>query len=217
MDSVIDRILNGDFDDDDNKIDIKDCLVPDPDEDDEPSVDEGEEDMEEFLDDDSEDYTDDTEEDYSEANSDSDLPSEEFYADYIKQSKTEAGSKAMTPKNSISKNTMKDTKETEKMNTNTKTTPKNSATTTTQNVFSPTTASTSKPGTVLAKENKGKRGRGRPLKMDGTNAEEVVRLYSEGVGAKAIGEKFNVSVSCVINCLKSRNIAIRPKGRRKGS
>ena len=55
--------------------------------------------------------------------------------------------------------------------------------------------------------------RGAPHKLK-DNLENVVRFYNEGVGAKQIAEKFGVSVSCVINTLKRNNVAVRPKGRR---
>lgn len=197
MDSMIDRILNGEFDDNDKEIEIEDCLVPDPDDDDEPSVDEGEEDMEEIPEED------DDIEDSSEVDLDRDLPSEEFCLDYMEQNEIEVEPEMAMPKNSTFKNTVKETKETNKMDTNTKTTPKNSA------------ATPSAP--ISSEETNAKRGRGRPLKLAGDNAKEAVRLYNEGVGAKVIGEKFGVSVSCVINCLKANNVAIRPKGRRKGT
>jgi len=203
MDSMIDRILNGEFDDD-SKLDIEtqDCLVPDPDDDDEPSVDEGDDEMEDIP------NEDDDVEDSTEVDLDRDLPSEDFCLDYMEHNEIEAEPELAMPKNSTFKNPVKETKETKKMEANTKTTPKNSTAT-------PATPATSAP--TSSEGAKAKRGRGRPLKLNGANAEEAVRLYNEGVGAKVIGEKFGVSVSCVINCLKANNVSIRPKGRRKGT
>ena len=60
----------------------------------------------------------------------------------------------------------------------------------------------------------GTKKRGAPHKL-AEHTEEVCRLYNENVGAKLIAEKFSVSVSCVINTLKRAGVAIRPKGRRK--
>ena len=61
-----------------------------------------------------------------------------------------------------------------------------------------------------------KRGRGAPFKLV-ESQDEVCRLYQEGVSAKTISEKFGVSVSCVINCLKRNSVTIRPKGRHRKS
>ena len=58
--------------------------------------------------------------------------------------------------------------------------------------------------------------RGAPFKLT-EHLQEIVRLYDEGVGAKVIAEKFQVSVSCVINTLRRNNVSIRPKGRRKST
>jgi hypothetical protein len=78
------------------------------------------------------------------------------------------------------------------------------------------TAETNPKQSITKAETTGAKKRGAPHKL-GDNTAEVCRLYSEGVGAKDIADKFGVSVSCVINTLKRNNIAIRPKGRRKTS
>ena len=56
--------------------------------------------------------------------------------------------------------------------------------------------------------------RGAPFKML-EHVEEIVRLYTAGVSTKVIADKYSVSVSCIIGTLKRNNVTIRAKGRRK--
>jgi len=224
--SLIDRILNGDFDDEDN------VSVPaikthnqrgsegacssacpiDPDEDEEVATDEDEEvatdedeevaTEEEFEDIPSEEVDDGNTTVIMEANSD--IPSEEWMKEYMEEndlnvSEPEPVPTAPTqyvekPKQSKVRE-IKKTMNNETNETPAKTTPKQSAT---------------------KSADAGTKKRGAPHKLT-EHADEVCRLYTEGVGAKTIAEKFSVSVSCVINTLKRNNVTIRPKGRRKTS
>lgn len=54
--------------------------------------------------------------------------------------------------------------------------------------------------------------RGRPSKLS-ASAAELTSLYNSGVSAKTLAEKYSVSVSCVLNTLRSNGITIRAKGR----
>jgi hypothetical protein len=209
--SLIDRILNGDFDDEQDSVpsvrtsSLRGSEGTKPrhtDPTDEPLEDE-EEDMteEEFEDIPSEEVDDEEPDVIMEA--DSDIPSDEWMKEYAAENgldleEPEPALAAPTqyvekPKQSkvreINKNKNMTTENT---NTPAENTPKHS---------------TTKTSTDAKK-------RGAPYKLT-EHAEEVCRLYNEGVGAKTIAEKFGVSVSCVINTLKRNNIAIRPKGRRK--
>lgn len=187
-DSIIDRILNGELDDNSTTPETDNCIVPD-------SEDVEDADTSSDEDDDNEDFEDPTD-------LDDDLPSEEYCDEYMKENNIE--NDALEVRNSVFKTPPtepKTKKETVKMtttdtSTNDEKTPKNSTAQTTES---------------------GKRGRGRPLKLTGEQADETVRLYNEGVGAKTIAQKWGYSVSCVLNCLKARNVQIRGKGRRKGT
>lgn len=208
--SLIDRILNGDFDDEDN------VSVPaikthnqrgsegtcsparsiDPDEDEEVVTDE------EFEDIPSEEVDDEDTTVIMEASSD--IPSEEWMKEYMEENELDVSEPEPVPtaptqyveKPKQSKvREIKKTMNNETNETPAQTTPKQSAT---------------------KSADAGTKKRGAPHKLT-EHADEVCRLYNEGVGAKTIAEKFSVSVSCVINTLKRSNVTIRPKGRRKTS
>jgi hypothetical protein len=188
-DSIIDRILNGELDDTSSTPDTENCIVPES------------EDADSFDSSTPEDDEDDGESDFEDPTDlDDDLPSEEYCDEYMKENNIENAD--LQVRNSLFKNLVSTPtpKETVKMNTPANDTdtnkPKNSTTPSAPDV---------------------KRGRGRPLKLTGDQADETVRLYNEGVGAKTIAQKWGFSVSCVLNCLKSRNVQIRGKGRRKGT
>ena len=203
-DSIVDKILKGEYDIDNPETAATvsdDCTYDPENEDNSP---EGDEETP---------YEDEDEEDegYS-ADPNDDFPSDEYYEEYAQENGIEIvpepepviGAKYTKfkseddtstqdkPKVNMMKNANNNGESTE--------TPKNSAT--------PTPA-------VKAENTTGKR-RGRPSKLIGHEA-EVVRLYTEGVSTKTISEKFSCSVSSVINCLRSKNVEIRPKGRRKSS
>lgn len=188
-DSIIDRILNGELDDTSSTPDTENCIVPES------------EDADSFDSSTPEDDEDDGESDFEDPTDlDDDLPSEEYCDEYMKENNIENAD--LQVRNSLFKNPVSTPtpKETIKMDTPANDTdtnkPKNSTTPSAPDV---------------------KRGRGRPLKLTGDQADETVRLYNEGVGAKTIAQKWGFSVSCVLNCLKSRNVQIRGKGRRKGT
>lgn len=197
--SIVDRILNGEFDDEDVKMPEDQDPKSSPDENLDESEDEGYESDEEFEEIPSEEIDDSD----SITTMSDDIPSDEWMQEYAKENNIEivdesdltmAASAPYVEKPKQSKvreiNKKKDTMTTQSNNT-----PKQSATTT------PATGTDSKK-------------RGAPHKLK-DNLDEVIRLYNEGVGAKQIAEKFGVSVSCVINTLKRNNVSIRPKGRRK--
>jgi hypothetical protein len=207
-DSLVDRILRGDFTQEFNN-DAPD-VNPDPDGT-ETDIQYGDE--EEIVED--EEYEEDEEDEEDEGYSpdpDPDFPSDEYCEEYMQENGIEtAPEPAMpvgakytkfrtddTPNNSTQEqpkvNTIKNTVN----NSNSQPAPKNAA------------ASDAAEGTATTKR------RGRPSKLVGHEA-EVVRLYGEGVSTKLISEKFACSISSVINCLRAQNVEIRPKGRRKGS
>jgi len=209
--SIIDRILNGEFDEDNDSVRADNCLVPGDyeeeftDEGDEYSDDESDsaydpdEELDDLPDEDDEDLEDSTD-------LDRDVPSDDFCEDYMKENNSNAELVMNSPKSSTIK-----PKETNQMN------PKNVKNVNPSNNPAPEAPkNTSAPAPAPATPSGEKRGRGRPHKLAAQSA-DVVKLYSEGVGAKTIAEKFGVSVSCVINCLKANNIEIRPKGRRKSA
>jgi|GEM_PF-3332362 len=201
--SIVDRILNGEFDDENIKVDEGNDLTPDSDEElddiDEVYLDEEEEEEEEEF------FEEIPSEEVEDLNSTTtmsdDTPSEEWMKEYAKKNnieivnESELAATASVPyveKPKQSKvreiNKKKDTMTTHSTNVNN--TPKQSVASSTEH-----------------------KKRGAPHKLK-DNLENVVRFYNEGVGAKQIAEKFGVSVSCVINTLKRNNIAVRPKGRR---
>lgn len=59
-----------------------------------------------------------------------------------------------------------------------------------------------------------RKDRGRPSKLK-DKVTEIVALYNTGVSAKNIAEQYSVSVSCVLNTLRTSGVAIRAKGRSK--
>lgn len=189
--SIIDRILSGDFDEENDSIEATahpSDARPDSDEEEEsPAVDPDNDDEEPFEDEvDPEEEQEENEEDEDleddiSNSADADVPSVEYCAEYVRQQDLIGAA----PKCSTVK-----TKEAKPAK------PKNS----TNPIVDPAV----------------KRGRGRPHKLT-AHAAEVTRLYEEGVGTKALAEKFGVSVSCVINCLKVNNIQVRPKGRQRKS
>lgn len=200
---IIDRILSGEFDDENESIVAKDIKklqngkskITDPDED-EGELDDEDTPMDDFEDLPSEEVDDDAGDAII-----SDIPDDEFMREYTLENNIEVfdGPELVgaaptqyveKPKQSKVRETGKKQKTMTDTN-NTESTPKQSTTKT--------------PGT---------KKRGAPHKL-GDNTAEVCRLYTEGVGAKVIAEKFGVSVSCVINTLKRNNVTIRPKGRRK--
>lgn len=206
--SIIDRILNGEFDEDNDSIRADDCLVPG--EMDEDQVDEGpdiDEDDGDYDDDEHDDLPEEDDEDIEDSYTiDDDVPSDEYCEEYMKENNISDEPVLVAPKNSMERK--KETKMDSKNNKSTASVPNNSASS------SETPKQTTAPASTSSTETK--RGRGRPHKL-AANASEVVSLYNEGVGAKTIAEKYGVSVSCVINCLKSQKVEIRPKGRRKSS
>lgn len=205
-DSLVDRILRGDF--------AQDLKSEMPDIDPEPNGAEDDE-MHSYSDIPEEDDVEleEEEEEYSPDPND-DFPSDEYCEEYMEEHGIEAvpepagpigtkytkfrtdndnnNSMKEQPKVNMSKNTVN--------NSDSQATPKNA---TTPSASTDTGATTTK-------------RRGRPSKLIGHEA-EVARLYGEGVSTKLIGEKFSCSVSSVINCLRAQNVEIRPKGRRKGS
>lgn len=210
--SLIDRILNGDFDDEDdvsipaikthNHRGSEGTCSParsvDPDEDEELVTDEDEE----FEDLPSEDIDDKDSTVIMEESSD--IPSEEWMKEYMEENDLDVSEPEpvpTAPTQYVEKPKQSKVREIKKTMTNetnetpAQTTPKQSAT---------------------KSADSGTKKRGAPHKLT-EHAEEVCRLYNEGVGAKTIAEKFSVSVSCVINTLKRNNVTIRPKGRRKTS
>lgn len=204
--SIIDRILNGEFDEDNDSIRADDCLVPG--EYDEDKVDEGPDIDEDDADYDGDEHSDDLPEEDDEdiedtVDHDDDVPSEEYCEEYMKENSISAEPVLEMPKRTVTK-----TKEVSMNSKSGNTGNNNSASN------SETPKKTTAPATPSTTGEK--RGRGRPHKL-AANASEVVSLYNEGVGAKTIADKFGVSVSCVINCLKSQKVEIRPKGRRKSS
>lgn len=222
--SLIDRILNGDFDDEDDisvpatkthnqrgsKGTCSSARSIDPDEHEEDAIDEEFEDTlseedaidEEFEDIPSEEIDDEDTTVIMKVSSD--VPSEKWMREYMEEHELDVSELEPVPtaptqyveKPKQSKvRTIKKTMNNETNETSAETTPKQSAT-----------------KSANAETNK----RGAPHKL-AKHVDEVCRLYTEGVGAKTIAEKFSVSVSCVINTLKRNDIPIRPKGRRKTS
>ena len=122
---------------------------------------------------------------------DSDVPSEEWEAEYVKEQETDNELEAAASQY-IEKPKQSKVREIKK-----------------------TTNSTSdnKPKQSTQASDSSMKQRGAPYKL-AQHAEEVVRLYNEGVSAKTLAEKFQVSTSCVISTIKRANITIRPKGRK---
>lgn len=204
---IIDRILSGEFDEENESIVAKDMTelqsgkakITDPEED------EDELDDEDTPRDDFEDLPSEEVDDSAEDVTMSDIPDDEFMREYTLENNIEVfdGPELVgaAPTQYVEKPKQSKVRETGKKQKNM---------TDTNNT---TTESTPKQSTTKA-DTTGTKKRGAPHKL-GENTAEVCRLYTEGVGAKAIAEKFGVSVSCVINTLKRNNVTIRPKGRRK--
>jgi DNA-binding CsgD family transcriptional regulator len=183
---LIDRILNGEFEDSDNTLEAdasvcQDAEMEDPTEEEELLEDEEEEFEEipsEEVDDEYNNYD----------NQTPDEPSEEW----LEKNCAPVAQYVEMPKQSRTKEPENKTMETPNE------TPKQSVT------ASPdTTKSSSEP-----------KRRGAPHKLK-DNVEEVCRLYAEGCSALQIGKQFGVSVSCVINTLKRNGVDVRSKGRQK--
>jgi DNA-binding CsgD family transcriptional regulator len=200
-DSLIDKILKGEYDIDDTEpteATVTDDCVYDP----------GDEDDEADVDPDA--YGDEEEDEGYSPDPNDDFPSDEYCEEYMEENGIEAIPEPPAPvgakytKFKTDDNTSKEQKPkvnmTKDSNIVESEQPKNAA----------TPAPAANAGTATGKR------RGRPSKLIG-NEDEVVRLYTEGVSTKTISEKYGCSVSSVINCLRSRNVTIRPKGRRKGS
>lgn len=203
--NIVDRLLNGEFEDDNEEISIQSTKTssmrgskgtfaksqpaptPDPDEDEETDEDEQEWDESDWEIETGEDIDD------SVVISDPDMPSEEYCRKVMQSIDPDSVVEeevASAPKNSEFKNKKKamSTPETPKTKPTVDSNPKNS------------TAENIKPG--------------RPAKLS-AHTDEVVRLYNEGLSAKGIADQYSVSISCVFNCLKAAGVAIRPRGRRK--
>ena len=204
-DSLVDRILRGDFTQELNS-EIPE-MNPEPDglEDDTLSLDEDEIAEDEELDEEEDD-------DYS-ADPDADFPSDEYCEEYMEENGIESVPEPAAPvgakytKFRDSNDNPNSAKEQPKVNMMKNTINNSESQESPKNSSTPTPATE---GTTTTKR------RGRPSKLVGHEA-EVVRLYGEGVSTKLISEKFSCSISSVINCLRAQNVEIRPKGRRKGS
>ena len=203
--NIVDRILKGEFDDNEKKPKVAaEAVDPEEVEEDE----EGEEEVEEDEEVDTDDSSPEIDEEEEEEFYDPDAPSSEFMADYAKENAGEvieditpaknrsiyvAGPKqSLTPDNKLMEDAPAPKVEKTKVE-KTKSAPKQSTT------KEPTTKSSRK---------------GPPYKLV-AESEEVCRLYNEGVRAQLIAQQFNVSITCVINCLSRNGVTIRPKGRRK--
>lgn len=194
-DSLIDRILNGEFNDDEGDNTLPSEVIlnvdPDPAEDDE-EVD-GDWDDGEFEEIPSEEI----EDEYGPYdNTSSDDPTEEWtpsgseaLASAMAEEETQKMAYVEMPKQAKTRNTGNTNMEPDDTKTEL---PKQSVTET--------------------KTNQGRRGAPHKLKE---HMDEVSRLYQEGVNAKLLAEKYGVSVSCVINSLKRAGVEIRSKGRQK--
>jgi hypothetical protein len=204
-DSLVDRILRGDF---------KETLNSEtPDIDPEPNGQEDDE-MQSYEDIPNEEDVEMDEEEAEEYSPDpnDDFPSDEYCEEYMEENGIERMPEPMAPvgakytkfRTEDNANNMEQPKVNIKKNTvnnsESQETPKNAT----------NPSSGSEGGATTAKR------RGRPSKLVGHEA-EVARLYTEGVSTKLISEKFACSISSVINCLRGQNVEIRPKGRRKGS
>ena len=206
--SSVDRILKGEFDDNDKKPKVAAEAV-DPEEFEE-EEEEGEEAEETEEEEDEEVNTDSTSPEIEEEEDfyDPDAPSSEFMADYAKENAGEVLEDITPTKNrSIyiegpKQSLTQDNKPMQDVPTPKAEKPK---------VEKPKAA----PKQSTTKETPVKSSRkGPPYKLV-AESEEVCRLYNEGVRAQLIAQKFNVSITCVINCLSRAGVTIRPKGRRK--
>lgn len=144
--------------------------------------------MDEVDDDEAEEEID---EDLEDDVADSDVPSEEWEAEYVKEQETDNELEAAASQY-IEKPKQSKVREIKK-----------------------TTNSTSEnqPKKSTQASDSSMKQRGAPYKL-AQHAEEVIRLYNEGVSAKTLAEKFQVSTSCVISTIKRANITLRPKGRK---
>lgn len=213
--NIVDRLLNGEFDDNDD-VSIQSTRTssvrgekgtfakPDPAPKPEPEEDEEEDISDEEWDE--SDWEVDVESDIEDGAvvlHDPDVPSEEYCKNIMASMDPDTVSEpelAGTPKNSEFKKPKKTMSTTPQ-----KTTPAKTVTPT------PTQADASAtPKNSTAENTKP----GRPAKLS-AHTDEVVRLYNEGLSAKGIADQYSVSISCVFNCLKAAGVAIRPRGRRK--
>jgi hypothetical protein len=200
--SIVDRILKGEFDDNDKKPKVAAEAV-DPEEFEEEE--EGKEDEETEEEEDEEVNTDSTSPEIEEEEDfyDPDAPSSEFMADYAKENAGEVLEDITPTKNrSIYIEGPKQSLAPDNKPMQNVPTPK---------AEKPKAA----PKQSTTKETPVKSSRkGPPYKLV-AESEEVCRLYNEGVRAQLIAQQFNVSITCVINCLSRAGVTIRPKGRRK--
>lgn len=208
---LIDRILNGEFDDENESLAATKpgklggiatggkSKITDPDEDEDELDDEEETPRDDFEDLPSEEVDDCT------PQSD-DIPDDEFMMEYAVENGIEVIDETelvgTAPAQYVEKPKQSKVREINKKSTMTDTTNNTTGTPTTPKQSTTKTEST------------GTKKRGAPHKL-AQHTEEVCRLYNENVGAKLIAEKFGVSVSCVINTLKRSGVTIRSKGRRK--
>jgi hypothetical protein len=210
-DSLVDRILRGDFTEN-LKSDAPD-IDPDPSGDDEEiqyAEEEGQVEDDDYVDAEEEEE----EEGYS-PDPDADFPSDEYCEEYMEEHGIDAvpelaasiGAKYTKFRNDNDINNS--AKDQPKVNMNKNTVNNSESSAMPKNATTPSTNEDSS-NTATAKR------RGRPSKLVGHEA-EVARLYGEGVSTKLISDKFACSISSVINCLRAQNVEIRPKGRRKGS
>ena len=206
-DSLVDRILRGEF--------AQSINNETPDIDSEP--DGTEDDMMESYEETPEEENipeEDEDEEYSPDPND-DFPSDEYCEEYMEEHGIDATPEVAVPvgakytKFKDETDTTNSAKEQPKINMNKNTVNNTQSSATPKNATTPATDSNTV-NTTTAKR------RGRPSKLVGHEA-EVARLYGEGVSTKLISDKFACSISSVINCLRAQNVEIRPKGRRKGS
>ena len=204
-DSIVDRILRGEYDIDnpEQTTETSDGCVYDADED---------EDVPSGEDDEVEPYEDEEEDEGYSPDPNDDFPSDEYYEEYMEDNNLQVVPEPAAPVGAKYTKFRTDddnsTQDKPKVNMKKTTTTNVESTETPKNATTPTP--TTNTGTATAKR------RGRPSKLIGHEA-VVARLYNEGVSTKTLSEKFTCSVSSVINCLRGQNVQIRPKGRRKGS
>jgi len=214
--NLIDRILKGDFNDKEN-VDVPATKThnqqdleatcsselpfnPDEEEEEVATDEDGDEDFDEYFS--SEDVNDENTDDTPET--DLDIPSDEWVEEHIKENKfdTSKSEPVLTASTQyVEKPKQSKVRKIKK---------------TMDNKTNETSAQTAPKQSTTKSADEGTKKRGAPHKLT-ENADEACRLYTEGVSARTIAEKFLVSVSCVISTLKRNNVPIRQKGRRKTS